>query len=207
MGWANRITVARGALALVLWGVLHAIDVWGLGPSAWWLAFGLFLVTAGTDSLDGYVARRLGEVSVFGRIADPFVDKLLILGSMVFLLGIPGIVNAMPPWTVAVTLGRELLVTTLRSAVEGMGGNFQAGWWGKWKMGFQCFAIGTVLFYGAGVPWVRASLWDVAPGDPAHGSWNLARLVTVSAALITAGSGVEYTIRALRLLRAGGRSA
>ena len=208
MGWANRITIARGALALLLWGVLHVIDVYpDLGPSAWWFAFALFVVTASTDSLDGYIARRRGEVSVFGRIADPFVDKLLILGSMIFLLGIPGIVQAMPPWTVAVTLGRELLVTTLRSAVEATGGNFQAGGWGKWKMGFQCVAIGAVLFYGAGVPWVRAPIWDAAPGDPVHGGWNLARLVCVSAALVTAGSGVEYTMRALRLLRAGGRGS
>lgn len=207
MGWANRITTARGVLALVLWGVLHVIDAWGLGPAAWWAAFALFVATAATDSLDGYLARRLGEVSVFGRIADPFVDKLLVLGSMVFLLGIPGIVQAMPPWTVAVTLGREMLVTTLRSAVEGTGGNFQAGSWGKWKMVFQCVAIGTVLLYGAGVPWVRAPFWDLAPHDPAHGAWNLARLVCVTAALVTAGSGVEYTVRAVRMLRRGGRAA
>jgi CDP-diacylglycerol--glycerol-3-phosphate 3-phosphatidyltransferase len=203
MGWANRVTVARGVLALVLWALLHAIDAWGLGVGAWWGAFALFVVTAATDSLDGYLARRMGDVSVFGRIADPFVDKILILGSMVFLLGIPGTTSVLPPWTVAVTLARELLVTALRGAIEGAGGNFQAGAWGKWKMVAQCMAIGGVLLDGAGFALVRWSVIDFGPGPAAHAAWSLARVVCVGAALITAASGVEYAIRAIRTLRRG----
>lgn len=204
MGLANRITVARGALAIALWGLLHAIDVGHVRAGGlWWVAFVTFVATAGTDSLDGWVARRRGEVSVFGRIADPFVDKLLILGSMVFLLPLPEMSWVLPPWTVAVTLARELLVTALRGAVEGAGGNFQAGPWGKWKMLAQCVAIGGALLHGAGVGFVRCSLaefgFDAPPAGP--GVWCLARLVSVVAALVTAASGVEYTVRALRLLR------
>src|SRR5687768_8895115 len=132
MGLANRITVARGAMAIFLWAILHAVDLRHQpGDVLWWVAFVVFVVAAGTDSLDGYVARKRGEVSVFGRIADPFVDKLLILGSMIFLLGLPHMAWIVPPWTVAVVLARELLVTALRGAIEGAGGNFQAGVWGK----------------------------------------------------------------------------
>ena len=117
MGLANQITVARGGLAILLWSVLHVIDLRAQPQDAlWWVAFGLFVVTAATDSLDGYIARKRGEVSVFGRIADPFVDKLLVLGSMVFLIGLPGMAWIVPPWTVAVVLARELLVTALRGA-------------------------------------------------------------------------------------------
>jgi CDP-diacylglycerol--glycerol-3-phosphate 3-phosphatidyltransferase len=206
MGWANRVTVARGMLALLLWGLLHLIDsAWPHEPAAWWAAFCLFVLTAATDSLDGWLARRMGDVSVFGRIADPFVDKLLVLGSMVFLLGIPGIAQVLPPWTVAVTLARELLVTVLRSAVESTGGNFQARAWGKAKMILQCVAIGGVLLHGAGVGWVRAPLFDAVPHDPLHGAWSLARLVCIASALVTIASGVDYTVRALRMLRAGAR--
>ena len=71
-------------------------------------------------------------------------------------------------------------------------------------MGVQCTAIGAVLLYGAGVPWFRMPLWDVAPADPSHGAWNLARLTCVGAALVTAASGVDYAARALRMLRTGG---
>ena len=204
MGLANRITVARGALAIALWGVLHAIDVGGVERGGlWWVAFAAFVVTAATDSLDGWVARRRGEVSVFGRIADPFVDKLLVLGSMVFLLPLPHLSWVLPPWTVAVTLARELLVTALRGAVEGAGGNFQAGPWGKAKMAAQCVAIGAALLHGAGVAFVRCPLDAFGFDAPAAGPgvWCLARLISVVAALVTAASGVEYTVRALRMLR------
>jgi len=197
MGLANRITVARGGLAIVLWSVLHVIDLRGRPEDVlWWVAFALFVVTAATDSLDGYIARKRGEVSVFGRIADPLVDKLLI--------GLPGMAWIVPPWTVAVVLARELLVTALRGAVEGSGRNFQAGPWGKAKMAAQCLAIGGALLHGAGVAFVRCPLAafsftsDVVAAPP---TWCLARLVSVLAALMTLGSGVEYTVRAVKTLR------
>lgn len=210
MGLANRITIARGGLALVLWSILHVIDVRAVRDDPlWWVAFALFVVTAATDSLDGYVARSRKEVTVFGRIADPFVDKLLILGSMIFLLGIslPDLTWVVPPWTVAVVLAREILVTALRGAVEGAGGDFAAGPWGKLKMLAQCIAIGGALLYGAGVAFVRCplsafSFTSEAVAAPPH--WCLARLVTVAAALVTAASGVEYTVRAVRALKALG---
>ena len=207
MGLANRITITRGVLALVLWVVFHLIDVQGVREGGlWWVAFTLFVLTAGTDSLDGYVARKRGEVSVFGRIADPFVDKLLVLGSMIFLLGLPGMGAVLPPWVVAVTLARELLVTALRAAVEGQGKNFQASWWGKWKMTIQCLSIGGVILYGAGMDWVRTPLahWSWNGPDAGPGEWTLARAVCVLAGLFTALSGVEYTTRALRMMRASG---
>lgn len=195
IGWANRLTIGRGLLSLVLWGVLHAIDLAG-GPAEglWWTAFAIFVVTAATDSLDGYIARARGEVSVFGRIADPFVDKLLILGSCVFLLGIPGIVDLLPPWVVAVILARELLVTALRASVEGAGGNFQAGIWGKLKMALQCVAIGAVLLHGAGVGFVRTSLGG-------GGSFTVTHALVLVAAGATVLSGVEYVVRAVAALR------
>lgn len=205
MGLANQITVARGGLAIGLWSVLHVIDLRGRAEDPlWWGAFALFVLTAGTDSLDGYIARKRGEVSVFGRIADPFVDKLLVLGSMVFLIGIPGMAWVVPPWTVAVVLARELLVTALRGAVEGAGGNFQAGLWGKAKMAAQCLAIGAALLHGAGVAFVRRPLDDFGFGDGAvavQPVWCLARLISVLAAVLTVASGIEYTARALRALR------
>jgi CDP-diacylglycerol---glycerol-3-phosphate 3-phosphatidyltransferase len=209
MGLANRITVARGGLAILLWVILHTIDLRATeGDFLWWVAFAVFVVAAATDSLDGYVARKRGEVSVFGRVADPFVDKLLILGSMVFLLGLPHMAWIVPPWTVAVVLARELLVTALRGAVEASGGNFQAGPWGKAKMVGQCIAIGAAILYGAGVDVLRVPLTELSFSGRAavQPEWCLARLVSVAAALLTVASGVEYTVRALRLLRPAPRA-
>ena len=77
--WPNRITALRFIGAFVLFGLLTAIgdDVqMTLNQASFWL----FVVVAATDFLDGYLARRDNLVSAFGRIADPFVDKVLILG-------------------------------------------------------------------------------------------------------------------------------
>lgn len=207
MGLANRITLGRGVLALVLWSVLHAIQRGDpSAPGLWWLAFALFVAAAATDSLDGFVARRRGEVSALGRVADPLVDKLLILGSAVFLLGIPGVPDRFPPWTAAVILLREMVVTALRAQVEAAGGNFQAGPWGKAKMVVQCFAIGGVLLAGAGVGFTRARLADPFGPAAAAGEATIPWLVCVVAAGVTAASGVEYGWRAYGALRKGPRA-
>ena len=207
MGWANRLTVGRGILSLVLWALLHVIgDGHEHDSPLWWTAFGLFTVTAFTDVLDGWLARRYGDVSVFGRIADPLVDKLLILGSALFLLPIDGVSMYLPPSVVGVMLLRELLVTTLRAHVEASGQNFQAGTWGKWKMLAQCIAVGGVMWAGAGVAFCRAPIWDMGGAPAVRGQPTLPWVLSVLAALVTAASGVEYVVRARAALRANRRA-
>jgi CDP-diacylglycerol--glycerol-3-phosphate 3-phosphatidyltransferase len=200
-GWANRLTIARGGLAVGLWVLLGVIAAGRSDHTElWWAAFAVFVVAVGTDSLDGWIARRRNEVSVFGRIADPFVDKLLIVGSLCFLLAIPGVPALFPPWVAVVIVTRELLVTALRGAVEGMGKNFQAGPWGKAKMAIQCVAVGLVMVHGAGVDFVRGPFPQLS-GTPAPDDVTWPWVVSVAAGLATAASGVEYTVRAVAALR------
>jgi len=195
-GWANRITIARGGVAAVVCVLLHLLATSAPHDATLWTtAFVLFVVGAVTDVLDGYIARSRGEVSVFGRIADPFVDKILILGSGIFLVSIPGIASVLPAWVVAAILAREMLVTALRGAVEGSGANFQAGPWGKVKMILQCVAIGAVMLYGAGVTWVSR---------PVVGDLTIVGLAVYVAAAATIASGLEYALRAYRLLSGSG---
>lgn len=191
MGWANRITVARGLLTFGVWALVAGAG--GGPPQGWWWAFGGFVLTAVTDVLDGAVARRLGEVSVFGRIADPLVDKLLVLGTMTVLLPIAGMTDALPAWVVLVVLVRELLVTALRAAVESGGASFQAQFWGKAKMVVQCAAVGATLLFGAGVGLVAAR-------PEALGGRPVAVLFAWAAAAVTAISAVDYVRRAVALL-------
>ena len=91
--WPNRITAVRFVGAIVLFGIFAS---WGspseadvLRKTSTQIAFWLFVLTALTDYLDGYLARRDNLVSAFGRIADPFVDKVLVVGSMIFLAVMP----------------------------------------------------------------------------------------------------------------------
>ena len=89
IGLANKITMARAVLTLGVWGALaYAREVPALHEdSTFWFVLSItFVITATTDILDGYLARRWGDVSLFGRVMDPLVDKMLTLGSMIVLL-------------------------------------------------------------------------------------------------------------------------
>ena len=192
MGWANIITVGRAFLTAFLW-ILLAVTAPSPSATIWWVAFALFAFTAITDALDGFLARRLQEVSVFGRIADPLVDKLLVLGTMVMLLAMDGVETVLPAWVVTTMLARELVVTALRGAVEGKGVSFQALPLGKLKMLFQSFAVGLALAWGAGAVPARAAWFEGGP--------NLTQATVAVALLLTVVSGVDYAVRAAKLLR------
>lgn len=110
MNLANAVTVARIALVpLVL--VALALDTGGGG---WrWVAAALFALAAGTDRLDGYLARRMDQVTDWGKLMDPIADKLLIGGTLVML----SVLGDVPWWVTFVVLARELGVTAMRMAV------------------------------------------------------------------------------------------
>ena len=115
-------------------------------------------VGASTDWLDGYWARKYGQVTTLGRILDPFVDKIIVCGTFIFLAAIPG--SGVVPWMAVLIVGRELLVTALRSFLEGEGADFSAMMSGKLKMLVQCVAVLVSLYalYHA-VPYPPALDW------------------------------------------------
>ncbi len=190
--WPNRITALRFVGAFFLFGIfaLHEEQP----PAAWRgtiaIAFWLFVAIAATDFLDGWLARRGKHVTAFGRIADPFVDKILIVGSMIFLAVLPWSKTFLPAWIVVVIVAREFLVTAIRGYVESVGREFPADWFGKIKMILQCCAIGGVL-------WVHA--YDWSPGLTTL--WTRTTHVLVWATLITSvGSGLSYVFKTRRVL-------
>ena len=152
--WPNRITALRFLGAFLLFGLLTVIG--DEGPQGQMtlihVSFWVFVVVAATDYLDGYLARRDNLVSAFGRIADPFVDKVLILGTLIYLAVLPWSSPWVPAWAVVVILAREFLVTGIRGWVESLGRDFGADSLGKVKMVLQSIAVGAVLFTNA-FPW------------------------------------------------------
>ena len=112
----NQLTAMRLALSVVLFVLI----VW----KVYLAAFVVFLVAASTDWVDGYLARRYGLVTTLGRILDPFADKIIVCGSFIFLAAIPELQQYVQPWMVVVIVGRELLVTALRSFLEQQGADF-----------------------------------------------------------------------------------
>jgi CDP-diacylglycerol--glycerol-3-phosphate 3-phosphatidyltransferase len=137
----NRITLVRLILSVILFALIP------LGFYRWALVF--FVLAAGTDWLDGWYARKYQQVTQLGRILDPFCDKILICG--VFILLAVEMQGKFPwyariaGWMAVVVVARELLVTVLRSLIEGAGGDFSAKFAGKLKMVFQCLAVGACL--------------------------------------------------------------
>lgn len=138
----NQLTSLRLILSVVLFCLI---------AYKWYLpALVLFLVAVSTDWLDGWYARKYGQVTMLGRILDPFADKVFICGTFIFLVGVPddtGLRDLLRPWMVVVIVGREMLVTALRSHLEQQGADFSANLAGKLKMVLQCLAAGISLFY------------------------------------------------------------
>jgi len=162
----NRITVGRLGLAVVLFILLELACRGGDGWH-WYLAFALYLVTVLSDGLDGYLARTRNQITAFGRIADPFVDKVVIGGVLVLTADLPATRAVVPAWLVLLVIAREFLVSGLRGFLEGRGTDFAARWEGKTKLVVQAFFCGTVLFLpGSRFDWVaalaRGGLWVTA---------------------------------------------
>ncbi|HPD28498.1 MAG TPA: CDP-diacylglycerol--glycerol-3-phosphate 3-phosphatidyltransferase [Phycisphaerae bacterium] len=147
----NQITIGRLLLAIVFFICLEQYDA--KAPKAWLMDFSLalFVVAALTDVIDGYLARKHNQVTSFGRLIDPFVDKILVLGAYIFLAGDGFIDSAgrkvtdVAMWMVVVILGRELLVTSLRGVTEAAGTSFGANIHGKAKMFLQSVTVGWIL--------------------------------------------------------------
>ena len=189
MNLPNLLTIAR----LVLSGVIFLLlGIAARRPAVPTLmldgAFVLFVITALTDMFDGMIARRYGLVTTFGRIADPFADKVLVTGSFVFLLGFPQ--ARLEAWMVVVIVSREFLVSGLRGYIEGRGREFSAMMWGKTKVTAQYTLIGWLIFYIAHM------------SDAAWAQYlTLAGVLGVTA--WTALSGVAYLVKATGVLRNG----
>lgn len=193
--WPNRITMIRFVGSLVLFAIFA---VWGdLQPeqiegrrTPFFVAFWLFTIIAATDFLDGYLARRDQLVTAFGRIADPFTDKVLILGTMIYLANMPWSQDRLPSTIVVAILAREFLVTGIRGYIESLGREFPADGFGKLKMIVQSVAVGGVIWLEA-FPWPPAWLKG----------WTILVDVLVWLTLIaTIGSGVTYALKTKAIL-------
>ena len=210
----NAITVARLLVSGVFFAMLRLYQHGGPGM-AWWLfaAGWVYALAAVTDAIDGHLARKWNVTSVFGRVVDPFVDKILILGSFVMFAGSNFLVPMEPgydgvshlwsltgvgPIVVILLLSRELLVTTIRGLVESTGGDFGAKWSGKAKMIFQSAAIPIVMAY-------VFVLAFVPPTHPLAVAFRVLRDVAVwGTVLVTLLSALDYIPRRATAAAEGG---
>jgi len=142
----NYLTFARIIVVpLLVVALLTPLAEKVFGVSGYVLAIVLFVAAAITDVLDGQLARRRNQVSTLGKFLDPIADKLLVSAALIVLVE----KHLAPSWAVVIIIGREFIVTGLRSVAATEGIVIQAQSMGKVKMWAQCVAVVALLVAGA----------------------------------------------------------
>lgn len=176
---ANLLTGLRMVLVPVFALALFAGG--GHQTAARIVAFAIFAVAVATDRVDGQLARRRGEVTEFGKLADPIADKALMGAALIGL----SILGDLPWWLTVVILVREIGVTVLRFAVLRRG-VIPASRGGKLKTLVQAVAIGLFIL-------------------PLVGVWHtVAWAVMWLAIVLTVVTGIDYVVSAIRNSRPAG---
>src|SRR6201987_3742452 len=130
-------------IPLLLW-ILSAHFPWQGNGTQEILASILFILASITDGVDGYLARKRGQITTIGMLLDPLADKLLIAAAFIVLVQLnPSLV---PAWVAVVIIGREFLVSGLRSIAASEGFTIEASDLGKFKMVVQiAFVVAVIL--------------------------------------------------------------
>ena len=130
---ANSITYSR---------MLFVVPIGFAVYSGWFkVALILFLIAALTDWLDGFVARKLGQVTDVGKVMDQIADKVLITSVMIFLVDL----GEIPSWLVVSVVWRDMVVSAIRILAAGSGNIIQANVFGKMKTVSQMILVVWIL--------------------------------------------------------------
>lgn len=167
------------ALRILLVPVIVVLLLIGGATVNLW-ALALFIVASLTDTADGWLARRYGQVTRWGKLWDPAADKILVLGVLATLVWTGDIAW----WVLGVIALRELAVTVQRQMLARRQVVMAASIWGKLKTVSQLLAISLVI----------------APFIPD----NVGTAALMVAVLLTIGSGLDYAVRGARRARAAG---
>lgn len=181
----NILTMARIAAIPLLAALLMSPSQ----PAGFWAA-AVFALASITDWLDGYLARRMGIVTVFGKFLDPIADKLIVMAALIMILPF----GRVPAWMVLVILGREIIITGLRGIASSEGIVIAASNLGKFKTIFQIVAIIALLLhynynwlFGIQHPLLLANM---------H---NIGMFFLWIATLLTVWSGIDYLARFVKV--------
>jgi CDP-diacylglycerol--glycerol-3-phosphate 3-phosphatidyltransferase len=181
----NLVTLLRILLIPLIVGIFYFPDDWLSFENRNIAATGVFIFAAITDWLDGYLARKLNQMSAFGAFFDPVADKLVVVGALIVLVHL----NRVDMVVALIIIGREIAISALREwmARVGQAKSVAVAFIGKLKTVLQMVAIPLLLF-----------------GDELFGVVDCHALGTVLiyvAALLTVVSMLYYLRKALPLLK------
>jgi len=181
----NLVTLLRIVLIPLIVGIFYLPDAWLADDSKNIAATAIFIVAAITDWLDGYLARKLNQMSAFGAFFDPVADKLVVVGALIILLYL----NRVDMVVALIIIGREIAVSALREwmAQLGQAKSVAVAYIGKLKTVLQMVAIPLLLY--------EDRLFDLID---CHA---LGTVLSYVAAVLTVVSMLYYLRRALPLMR------
>jgi CDP-diacylglycerol--glycerol-3-phosphate 3-phosphatidyltransferase len=149
----NSITLSRiAAVPLLIWVLSPKFPVHGVHGEQELIASGLFILASITDGLDGYLARKRGQITTLGMLLDPLADKLMVTAAVILLVSYNP--RVMPPWIAVLVIGREFLVTGLRSIASTEGFTIDASEIGKLKTVIQIVCVVAAILNH------RWDMWD-----------------------------------------------
>ncbi len=138
MNLPNKLTIFRIVMVIPFLVLLsfNYLSIWyGLGAAT------IFILASITDFLDGYIARKKGIITNFGKLMDPLADKILVISALIYFVELQYI----PGWMVIVIVAREFLVTGIRTIASAKGDVIPAGVLGKYKTASQMIIIPLVI--------------------------------------------------------------
>jgi CDP-diacylglycerol--glycerol-3-phosphate 3-phosphatidyltransferase len=183
MNWANRLTVSRLVLTILFVAALNSSWVYASTT-----ALTIFILAGVTDFFDGEIARRYGEITNFGKLMDPLVDKIMMAAAFISLVPL----GAIPAWAATTVVARDFLITGLRLMASARGLILPAERLGKHKTSWQ---IVTVVFFLVLLSARELKYAEIA-GDWWFRAWNQGGPVLVWIAVgFTVYSGLRYAWR------------
>ncbi|MCR4585991.1 MAG: CDP-diacylglycerol--glycerol-3-phosphate 3-phosphatidyltransferase [Lachnospiraceae bacterium] len=134
MNLANKLTMLR--VFLIPFFIFFLMtDIFGDGGK--WIALVIFLIASFTDFMDGQIARKRNMITNFGKFMDPLADKLLVCSAMICFVEL----GRLAGWIAIIIIAREFIISGFRLIAAEQGRVIAAGWWGKFKTGFQMAAV------------------------------------------------------------------
>jgi CDP-diacylglycerol--glycerol-3-phosphate 3-phosphatidyltransferase len=181
----NSITLTRIASVPVLIFALSPHFPWqGSHGEQELFASALFILASITDGLDGYLARRRGQITTLGMLLDPLADKLMVTAAFILLVAYTP--SVMKPWIAVLVIGREFLVSGLRSIATSEGFTIEASDLGKLKTVTQIVSVVAMILNHR---WAMWNFWGFPVG---------VHLIAVTAvywmAIVSVISAVDYFV-------------
>lgn len=180
MNLANKLTLMRIFLVPVFMFFLLTKFSYGII-----IAVFIFTIAALTDSLDGYIARSRNQITRFGKFIDPLADKLLVSAALISLVQMQKI----SAWVAMIIIGREFIISGLRSLAAAEGIVIAASWWGKLKTISQIVAIIAILL----TEYYPITFLPI----------DISRILMVVAVIFTIVSGMDYMYINREILKLG----